>query len=289
MMDWLFVSPAQRRLLAGGKFRGPTAWVIAIMTFVMMVVTAAALALANAAGAVGEGSASRFVVQLSDGSRLAEAVDLLRRTPGVQSVTPVEEQEMRDLLEHWLGAQASSADLPVPALIHFDLSRPEVLPNVERRIGAAFQGATVSAHDAQIRPLVTTMRALQALALALVALMVIATSATVVLSARGALDTNRSTIEVMHGIGATDVQVTELFQRKIALDALAGALAGAAAAALILILLAGAATALTNQLGGLPPLRWHDLLLLALLPLAVAVLATIVGRIAVLRTLRAAV
>jgi hypothetical protein len=33
----------------------------------------------------------------------------------------------------------------------------------------------------------------------------------------------------MHGIGATDPQLTHLFQRKIAIDALIGALAGAAA------------------------------------------------------------
>ena len=46
------------------------------------------------------------------------------------------------------------------------------------------------------------------------------------LAARGALDTHRFTIEVMHGIGATDLQVTHLFQRKIAIDALIGSLAG---------------------------------------------------------------
>ena len=58
------------------------------------------------------------------------------------------------------------------------------------------------------------------------------------LAARGALDTHRFTIEVMHGIGATDVQVTHLFQRKIAIDALVGSLAGAAAAAFVLLVLA---------------------------------------------------
>ena len=53
-----------------------------------------------------------------------------------------------------------------------------------------------------------------------------AAAAAVVLAARGALDTHRFTIEVMHGIGATDLQITHLFQRKIAVDALAGSLIG---------------------------------------------------------------
>ena len=40
------------------------------------------------------------------------------------------------------------------------------------------------------------------------------------LAARGALDTNRSTIDVMHGIGATDDQIARLFQRRLALGQL---------------------------------------------------------------------
>jgi hypothetical protein len=33
MLDWLFASPAERRLLGVKPLRGPTPWVIAIMTF----------------------------------------------------------------------------------------------------------------------------------------------------------------------------------------------------------------------------------------------------------------
>jgi len=287
MMDWLFVSPAQRRLLPGGRFRAPAPWVIAIMTFVMMIVTAAALAIANTASAAANGSKTRFVAQVPSGTgALAETLRVLRSTPGATEIEAVPESAMRETLERWLGSAAASADLPVPALVHFDLARPADRAGVERRLATAVPGTAVSAHEEQIRPLLRTMRALQWLALSLVLLMVIATSATVVLSARGALETNRPTIDVMHGIGATDVQVTRLFQRKIALDAAAGAAAGALLAAVTLLLLAGAGAALSGQLGGLPPLRGADLLLLALLPLALTVLATWVGRTAVLSALR---
>jgi cell division transport system permease protein len=118
--------------------------------------------------------------------------------------------------------------------------------------------------------------------------MAAATSAAVVLAARGALDTNRSTIEVMHGIGATDLQVTHLFQRKIALDSLAGSLVGAAAAGLVLLLLAGGGAAFAGDLMGTTPLNGRDLVILALLPLAMVVLATWIARIAVLSTLQRA-
>ena len=59
MLGWLFASPAERRLLPGGRFRGPTPFVIAIMTFAMMTVAAAGLALSNAAGLVVQGIENR--------------------------------------------------------------------------------------------------------------------------------------------------------------------------------------------------------------------------------------
>jgi cell division transport system permease protein len=109
---------------------------------------------------------------------------------------------------------------------------------IASRVEKAAPGTRFVAHDETLAPLLKSVRALQWLALALVALLAAATSAAVVLAARGALDTHRATIEVMHGIGATDVQVTRLFQRKIALDAFAGGLVGGAAAAIVLAVLA---------------------------------------------------
>jgi cell division transport system permease protein len=107
----------------------------------------------------------------------------------------------------------------------------------------------------------------------------------VVLAARGALDTHRFTIEVMHGIGATDLQVTQLFQRKIAIDAFIGSVAGAVAAALVLLLLATGAS-FAGELTGGATLSGLDFLILALLPLALTALATWVARTAVLAALR---
>jgi cell division transport system permease protein len=109
----------------------------------------------------------------------------------------------------------------------------------------------------------------------------------VVLAARGALDTHRFTIEVMHGIGASDLQVTHLFQRKIAIDAFIGSIAGGLAAAAVLLLLAGGA-AFAGELTGGATLNLLDLLILALLPFALTALATWVARAAVLRALREA-
>jgi cell division transport system permease protein len=91
----------------------------------------------------------------------------------------------------------------------------------------------------------------------------------------------------MHGIGATDLQISGLFQRRIAIDAFFGSVGGAAADGLVLaLLLAGAAFAV--EITGGAGLALRDLVILALLPLALTVLATWVARAAVLAALREA-
>ena len=122
--------------------------------------------------------------------------------------------------------------------------------------------------------------------LALVLLIALATAAAVVLAARGSLDTNKPTIEVMHGVGATDTQIARLFQRKIALDSLTGGLAGAGAAGIVLLIVAGGRAVWLEDAAGGPLLTLGDLLWLAALPLLGTLLATLVARAAVLRALR---
>ena len=285
MLDWLFAAPADRKLLPGGRLKGATPYVIAIMSFAMMIVAAAGLALSNAAGVVASGIEDRYAVQLP-GDRLAQGRQALSAMPGVRNAEPVSEGEMRKTLERWLGPAGARQDLPVPALIHFDLAPGAAIDEVTRRIETIVPGARVTAHEQSLRPLLGSIRTLQWLALTLVMLMGGAAAAAVVLAARGALDTHRSTIEVMHGIGATDVQVTRLFQRKIALDALAGSIAGGVAAALVLLLIAGGGAALASDLAGAPPLRGRDLVILAALPFVLVVLATWVARTAVIAALR---
>lgn len=286
MFAWLFTSPSERRLLGSRPLKGPTPWVIAIMTFAIMIVAAAGLALADTAARVAAGTEARFSLQIPDGERnLGAVLRAVRSTPGVTNAEAVPENEMRRTLERWLGPAGASADLPVPALITFNAQPRADLRSLERRVEAAAAGAKLVAHRDVLGPLLHSLQSLQWIALALVILLGTACAAAVVLAARGALDTHRFTIDVMHGIGATDIQVTHLFERKIAIDALAGSMIGAAAAAAVLGLLAAGSSYAGELMGG-ATLGTADLLILAAIPLGLTVLATWVARTAVLATLR---
>jgi cell division transport system permease protein len=287
MFAWLLASPSERRLLGEAPLRGPTAWVIAIMSFSIMIIAAAGLALANTASVLSGAIESRYSIEVPSGGDVAPLIAAVRATPGVTSTEAVPESEMRRTLERWLGSEARSADLPVPALVNFDAQPGVDLTLVQKRVQAIAPGSSVTAHREAVGPLLRSLRVLQWVAFGLVLLLSAAASAAVVLAARGALDTHRFTIEVMHGIGATDLQVTNLFQRKIAIDALVGSLAGAAAAALVLLLLSAGAS-FAGELTGGATLSAADLLILLLLPLGLTALATWIARSAVLAALRQA-
>jgi cell division transport system permease protein len=290
ILDRIWTPAPEARLLPAEKLHGPTVSVIAIMTLAMIVVASAGLALANAAGLVTSGSENRYVIEIPSAAvaELPRAVAAARSVPGVREVNPVPEAEMRKTLARWLGDAASSRDLPVPALVTLELAPGTDPSAIAAKVRAAVPSARMIAESGELQPLLRSIRALQWLALSLVLLMAVAMAAAVVLAARGALDTHRSTIEIMHGIGATDDQIVRLFQRKIAVDAMAGALAGVMIAVVVLLVIGGGAAAIAGELASTSPLRPVDFALLALLPVIAVVLATLVARWALFKALRAA-
>lgn len=284
-MSFLFVTDAERRLIPASGVRGPVPLLIAIMAFVMIVVASSGLALANTAAVVKAGVENRYSIQISDGADKAPAaLAAARSQPGVARAEQVPPEDLRRTLARWLGPAGLDADLPLPAIIEVDLKPGASASGIGQAIEKAVPGARFVAHRTSLEPLLKALHGLTLLAIGLSVLIALASAAAVVLAARGALDTHRGTIEVMHGIGATDRQVAHLFTRQIAIDALLGGVTGAAVAGLIIAFIIGGARTAT-LLAGTPPLGWRDALILALLPFLIAGLATLVARIALLRAL----
>src|SRR5438270_13877390 len=141
MLRWLFVSPAERRLLGLARFGGPTPWVIAIMSFSIMLIAATGLALASTTSLVSRAIEARYALQVpGGGTNLAALVQAVRSSPGVTSVEAVPESDMRKTLERWLGPAAQSAELPVPALIDFDAAPGTNVAAIQQRAEAIAPG-----------------------------------------------------------------------------------------------------------------------------------------------------
>lgn len=288
-------SAADRRLLPEGRFSGPMPWVIAIMMFLTALAAAAGLGLGAAARGLGQDLAGRLTIQIVDANpdtrrASADAVArVLARSPGVTAVKRFSDEEIAALLEPWLGGDGlSGQDLPIPALIDVSLSEASIarIRGVEQAVRGVAPAARIDRHARWLAPLAGLLAALKWLAAALVILMATATAFAVVLAARAALNTHRATIDVLHLMGTTDVQIARLFQRRIALDALFGGAVGLLFAVAVLMLIGTRIAAIGSELLGTVGLSWNDWAIILALPFAGALLATLAARITVLKTLR---
>ena len=287
------LSEGERRLLPQGRSAGPMPWVIAIMAFLAGLALVAALALDRVAQGLGDGLSRRATVQIVTAdsaaarAQAAAALAALRRLPQVAQARAVPPAEIDRLLAPWLGEDAGRA-LPVPPMIDIALVENAEPGAVARALRAVAPDARVDGHGAALAALAGLVALLHLLALGLIVLMAAAMAAVIGLAARAALDTHRATVDILHLLGAADAQVARLYARRLALDALTGAVVGTLSAGILLWLLDGAVAGLGSELATRTRPGWGGALLLALLPAAVALLAMAAARLTILRALRRA-
>lgn len=295
MLGSLFPSSHDRKLIPQARLTGPMPWVIAVMLFLTLLATAAALALGSAATRINADLAGRATVQIVNAADDARRVQTsaaeaaLRSDRAVSAVRVVPDAEVRALLAPWLGSGALGADIPLPVLIDVDFRQSTdaaTLGRLRTALAAAAPDARIDAHGQWLGPVFDLINALRWLAIGLVAMLALASIASVVLSARSSFAAHADTIDIMHLLGSTQAQIARLFQRRIALDAATGALIGTVLAAGVLWLLARMAARLDSGLvsaGSFGPFDW---LLLATVPIAGIALAVFTARWTVMRALR---
>ncbi len=284
------------QLVPHARLAGPMPWVIAIMVALTTIAAAGGLALSNLAQTTrGElsGAATIQIVEplKSERDRQARAAEVaLASLPEVSSIRIVPDRELDALLEPWLGAGGEGTDaVPVPALIDVELRGPANEARLSAMRGVLARPAPAARVDAQstwLAPVFAAIRSLQYLALGLVVLLGITSSAAVLLASRSALGGNRGTIEIVHLLGGTDAQIARIFQRSIAFDAAAGGAAGLALGMVAIFVLGKQFAALGSGMvagGGLGPIDW---LLIAAIPLVGIVIAMLTARLTVLGALR---
>ena len=291
------IDPKQAaRLLPKTRFGGPMPWVIAILIALVVVSAAGGLALSNLAKTARADLAQAVTVQIIEADpslrseRAQAAAAALSSQPLVTSLRVVPQDELAALLEPWLGSSAGSQDVPIPALIDVELSAeagPEQLASLQAALDRAVSGAKIDAQSVWLAPVYSALAALQWLALALIALVAVATAGAVWLAARNSFANHSETVEIIHLLGGTDGQITRVFQRTVMVEALFGALLGTALGSLIVWALGRQFAALDSGMVGGATLGLSEWLVIAAIPLAGVLLAILTARITISLALRA--
>ncbi len=256
-----------------------------------LLAAAAGVGLARSANAIGSAIAGRVTVQIVTANPVtrAEQAAALRRAAAAQqlglSARSVGQEELQKTLGQWFGSEAGNGgddpvlkSLPLPALVDIDFvgeNRTGHMQQLRTLVAREAPGARIIPHAEWLGPVARLIRSLAWIAGAMVVLMTLASAAVVIMTARAALGTHFATIEMLHLIGATDRQITRLFQRRIAIDTAYGIALGTTVAAAILLLIGWQWSGVTSGLAAtasMGPTGWALLLALPLLAIALAAL-----------------
>ena len=249
-------------------------WLVGAMAFLAALALAGAVACTEIAGHWQAGL-TRTVTILVAPADAAHVLARLQRVPGLATPRLLDPATLSGVLRPWLGD--TSATLPV-AILEAEVAgdAPDATA-LTALLQADAPGATVERDDDWVLGLIKVARLLRALAALVLVLVLAAAVGVTAIATRGALATLCPSIEVVHGLGATDRFVAGRFARRAGWRAGAGGAAGTVLA--LPVLLAVTTLAGTDA----PPGLW---LALAAVPVSCAALGWTVAERTVLRWLR---
>jgi cell division transport system permease protein len=270
-------------------------WVVAVMVFLATLALAAALAAGAAASRWQHDLSGSATVQIAAfdpkgggniEARVAAALELLRRTPGIRRADPITPQAAAALLTPWLGDVAALGDLPMPRLIDvsFDSSQVDTA-EFGRQLAAAVPGASFDDHRRWVEGLALLARSVILIATGIVILVGAVATLSVIFAVRSGLAVHREVIEVLHLIGARDDYIANNFARHALWTGLRG---GAIGSVVALACLFGLSLVGRDMAPGMLPgltLEGGDWFVLVLLTPLAASLAAATARSTVLSAL----
>lgn len=172
------------------------------------------------------------------GELIAESRAIIAQVWRGSEISPLTDDESRELLQPWLGDLDLPDDLPVPILLRVKLSGESAvdIALLKVRLTEAGIDADIDDHTRWRDSMSRTWRALQ-LCMGIIMIMVlIASMAIASFAAQSVLRSRHVIIDVLSQVGATDRYISRLFWVRFLVYGLRGALAGAVGALLFLFL-----------------------------------------------------
>ena len=226
-----------------GFTAGLTTFTSAAMAF--LIVFALSLALAadrlsdRWSAALAGGATLRIAAPVEQmDAQLAQAVKVLKTTPGISEARVIPIDEQQSLLEPWFGPDLPMDALALPRLI--DIREDNIgydAQGLRLRLAAEVPGAVLDDHSRWQRPLLKAAQRVWALGLFAIVLMAATSAAMIMLATRAAMAANAQVVAVLRLIGAQDSYIASAFVRRFTLRAFMGAGLGTAAGGLAVYLL----------------------------------------------------
>lgn len=269
-------------------------WLIAPMVFLSAVALASAFILNGLIGRWDRDVSGTLTIEVATApgdaaeaaeptrQRVEQVLRILDGTPGISSARALSQEQLIALMAPWLGTSDVLKDLPLPALIDVTVKEDANLDvdALAQTISKMVPGASLDDHRRWLDRLIGLSRSIEWLAIGIVTLIGLVTTATVYYATRTGMAIHREVIEVLHVIGAPDAYIADQFAHRAFVLGLKGGLLGLM---LTLPILGGIAFATHKMQGGFLAdlsLPWTGIAAVLALPVVSALLAMLTSRMA---------
>lgn len=279
---------------ASGRF---LPWLVAFMVYLAALSLVSVMVAHKITARWDQGLSGRLTVQVPPPDPVISRADMeayvsavyesLIDTPGIAHAEVLPDEQIKALLEPWLGAEVIDDSLPLPALIAVstESGTPLDLGALAVRLERIAPGATIDDHQQWLGNVLDLAETIETIAAMVVFAVSFCAVITVIFVTRTGLAIHRQVIDLLHLIGAQDSYIARQFQgHALRLGFVGGALG--VVLALFTVVLIGYLLERT-QSGLLPSLSlgWGECLILLLLPIATGLIAMVTARLTVLLNL----
>lgn len=219
---------------------------------------------------------------------LKQVAAVLSKTPGLGNTTMLDEEQVRALVQPWLGNDAAVKSLPLPTVIDAEIlseTSPDI-PALERRLRAIAADISVDTQALWAEKFSSLSRVLQTGLYGLAVFVIAALGGMMVFTARAAIKLHSGTVLLLHTIGAEDAYIARQFQANALRLAIRGAVPGTLLAGVVYIGFGFYASHLDAPLLPGMVLSFSHILILFLLPLACCGVSLLAVRAATMAQLR---
>ncbi|MCF6215328.1 MAG: hypothetical protein L3J58_04040 [Emcibacter sp.] len=269
-------------------------YVMAVMVYLSALALMGSMMLHKGFGDWTQSLSNRLTVQVTTAdqetreTQVRQVMQLLRNTPGIEHVRKLNEVEIEQLLEPWLGAGNVTSDLPVPDILDVTVSRALKinLDALNAQISKISGNIHLDDHQQWLGRFLRLMDMVEYTALGILLLVVMATICMVIFGTKAGMAENRETIAIMHHLGAQDSMVARAYQNRFMVYGLKGGVIGLLLAFVTLISLIYLSRDLASGLVKVPELPMFEVGILLVVPIIAAAISMLTARITVMRDLR---
>ena len=216
-----------------------------------------------------------------------KVLEFLKTLPEVEKARALNDNQLQQLLQPWLGDGIDISSLPTPRILDIKIKPGAKIdfPALAERLAKVSPLASLDNHKLWLDKLIRFADGLKMLALSILVLVIAITSGAIFYTTQTNLGLHRNIIEILHIMGAKDTYVAQQYAKRDAMLGFIGGIFGLMLAIPTIFMIAGLAEQIEGGIISEARLSWESWLMILLLPFFSSVTAMVTAYYTVKRTL----